>query len=226
MKHYHGAFASDRSIAIDVIVVSRVCLFRECISRCLADDFSIHVLDACAEATEALASIERLEPDLVLIDARVAGGAATGAELVRAAGRSRIVAVGLEATEANILAWVEAGAAGYIADTASMRDFAKLVRRIRADAGPPMPQVAGSFLDGATLAATGPEAEPALPLTPRERVIQRYIGQGLSNKDIARSLNISVGTTKAHVHNILGKLSLTSRAQVAARFGTTATPLA
>lgn len=224
MNLYHGAFSCSRSAAIDVVVVSRVCLFRECISRCLADDYSIHVLDACASRDEAVQSVERLHPDMVLIDARFTGGALTGAELARTGDGPQIVAIALEETEANILAWAEAGATGYIADTATMRDFPQLLRQIRCGGAPCEWHVAGEVpRDAGTIAAEW-ESRAALALTPRERAIQRHIGAGFSNKDIARALNISVGTTKTHVHNLLGKLGLTSRAQVAAQYSNTRIP--
>ena len=53
----------------------------------------------------------------------------------------------------------------------------------------------------------------ASPLTPRENVILGLVGEGLSNKDIARRLGISLGTTKSHVHNLLGKLSVHRRTE-------------
>lgn len=52
-------------------------------------------------------------------------------------------------------------------------------------------------------------------LTPRELEIVRLIGSGLSNKEIARYLNIGLATTKSHVHNVLGKLNLQRRGQAA-----------
>jgi two-component system nitrate/nitrite response regulator NarL len=56
-------------------------------------------------------------------------------------------------------------------------------------------------------------------LTFREREIFHLVGAGLSNKDIARRLSISIGTTKSHVHSLLGKLSLKRRGDVISRAG-------
>jgi DNA-binding NarL/FixJ family response regulator len=78
--------------------------------------------------------------------------------------------------------------------------------------------IAGSLLR--RLAATAP-AVPATPLAPqltrRESEILALVGEGLSNKDIARRLGISLGTTKSHVHNLLGKLSVPRRADAMTR---------
>ncbi len=81
-------------------------------------------------------------------------------------------------------------------------------------------RIAGSLLR--RLAAQGLDRAPvaeAQPLTRREQEILRLVGAGLSNKDIARRLSISLGTTKTHVHNVLGKLHLQRRAEVMVRVG-------
>jgi two-component system nitrate/nitrite response regulator NarL len=222
MDYSPEAFSRACDISIDIVVVSQVCLFRECISHCLADSDGIQVLDTCDRLDQALRSVERLSPDMVLLDARFSGGAAIGAELGKVGGETQIVAMALEESEENILAWAEAGIAGYIADTASMRDFPQLLRQIRLGRQACASHVVGDLLR--RIGRMGRESEARVTpaeaaLTPRERAIQRYIGAGLSNKDIARELDISVGTTKSHVHNILAKLNLSSRAQVAARMG-------
>jgi DNA-binding NarL/FixJ family response regulator len=215
-------FIDDREAYIQVVIVSQVCLFRECLSQSLADDKTIHILDACATLDHALDSVKRLNPDLVLLDAKFAGGARASARLNEASRRAQIVAMALEESEENILDWAEGGIAGYVADTASMRDLPRLLRQIRWGRQACSSQVMGGLLR--RIGRMGREIEsrraaPAGILTPREQMIQQHIAAGLSNKDIARRLNISVGTAKTHVHNILGKLKLSNRAQVAARHG-------
>ncbi|MEA3051410.1 MAG: hypothetical protein QOG72_313 [Sphingomonadales bacterium] len=215
-------YIDDHDAYIQVVIVSQVCLFRECLSQSLGDDKTIHILDACATLDHALDSVKRLNPDLVLLDAKFAGGVRASAQLNEAGRRAQIVAMALEESEENILDWAQGGIAGYVADTASMRDLPRLLKQIRWGRQACSSQVMGGLLR--RIGRMGREinaraAAPAGVLTPRERMIQQYIGAGFSNKDIARQLNISVGTAKSHVHNILGKLNLTNRAQVAARVG-------
>lgn len=219
MTYNPEKFVVDHDADLQVIIVSQLRLFRECLSESLAGDKAIHILDACATLDQALESVERLSPDLVLLDARFAGGARVGAQLNDKAGGARIVAMALEESEETILDWARCGIAGYVADTASIRDFPRLLRQIRWGR-----QVCASHVVSGLLRRIGrmgrdseARTTPQAPLTPRERTIQHYIGAGFSNKDIARQLDISVGTAKSHVHNILGKLNLTNRAQVAAR---------
>ena len=207
-----------RQAPFETIIVSRVRLIRECLSQALSSDPSIQVLEVCAELGHALESIESLRPGMVLLDAAFRGGSSVASQLGRMFPRTQIVAVALSETEDTILDWAEAGIAGYVPDTASMRELPILLTQIHRGEQTCPSRIAGSLLRG--MARPGPDGKirtkgGGVALTPRERVIMRHIGAGLSNKDIARSLDISLGTAKSHVHNIFGKLNLRSRTQLA-----------
>ena len=205
---------------IEAVVVSQVCLFRECLSQSLASDPIVRVLEVCATLEHALDSVDSLRPQMILLDAAFHGGASTAAQLLLAGPAAQVVAVALQETEENILDWAEAGIAGYVPDTASMSELPDLLRQICWGEQLCSSRIAGSLLRRiGRLGRAGEARAPTVDLTPRERVILRHIGAGLTNKDIARQLDISLGTAKSHVHNIFGKLNLRSRAQVAARLG-------
>jgi DNA-binding NarL/FixJ family response regulator len=128
---------------------------------------------------------------------------------------ARVVVLAIAETEENVLAWAEAGIAGYVPNTASVSDLTSLIGQISRGEQTCPSRIAGSLLR--RVAAVGRGAGPASaapPLTRRECEILRLVCAGLSNKDIARRLSISVGTTKSHVHNLLGKLSVQRRAEV------------
>ena len=214
--------SGTRDASIDAVVVSQVCLFRECISQSLAHDASVRMLEVCATLEHALESVESLRPRMILLDAAFPGGPAVAARLRHAGGEAHLVAVALAETEQNILDWAEAGISGYVPDSASTSEIPALLRQILWGEQSCSSRIAGSLLRRVGRLQRGGEPRPTaagVDLTPRERVILRHIGAGLTNKDIARQLDISLGTAKSHVHNIFGKLNLTSRAQVAARMG-------
>lgn len=203
-----------------VVVISQVRLFRECLIQALNTDPNVRVLATCATLAQALDSAESLRPQMILLDAAFPEGILATAPLRQASPASQIVAMALAETEGNILDWAEAGIAGYVPDTASMTELPDLLRQIRWGEQSCSSQIAGSLLRRlGRLGRRGESREdvPSPDLTPRERVILRHISAGLSNKDIARQLDISLGTAKSHVHNIFGKLNLKNRAQVAAR---------
>jgi DNA-binding NarL/FixJ family response regulator len=124
----------------------------------------------------------------------------------------------LSGSEASgeLLRFAEAGIAGYVTRTASSADLVTAIES--ADRGEAVcsPRAAAALLDHvANLAADA--AEPDGALTARELEILALIDEGLSNKEIAGRLFISVPTVKSHVHNILRKLGASRRGQAAAR---------
>ena len=132
-----------------------------------------------------------------------------------------VVALALAETDQNVLAWAEAGIAGYVPDTASVNDLVGLIKQISRGEQACPSRIAGSLLR--RIATTrGGRSMPAQPgaaaLTQREMQISALLGKGLCNKDIARHLGISLGTTKSHVHNLLGKLRVQRRAEAITRF--------
>lgn len=107
--------------------------------------------------------------------------------------------------------------AGYIPSSAAAADLRALVANIGAGRQSCSELVAAGLLRRIATTAGGPQ-NPAIgldALTPRELEIVRLISTGMSNKEIARRLNIGLATTKSHVHNALGKLNVRRRGQVA-----------
>ena len=115
--------------------------------------------------------------------------------------------------------WAQAGISGYVPNTASLSELSLLLLRISRGEQFCSSQVTGALLrrigDPAEAAAVVPGPHEAL--TGRERDILRLVKLGLTNKEIARRLDIGLGTAKTHVHNLLGKLKLSSRVQIAAQ---------
>lgn len=200
-----------------VVVVSRSCLVRECVSQALAADGGIEVLVACTTVETAIGAVRAHRPHLVLLDARFPDGPAAAGRLRDAAPDTGVVAIAADDSP-DPLAWTGARLLGAIPESASIADFPSLLRRICRDDRPPAAAVAGH--PASAFRELAPDRRGAAldeQLTPRERLIGTFIGAGMSNAEIARKLDISVGTAKSHVHNLLGKLNLRSRAQVAAR---------
>jgi DNA-binding NarL/FixJ family response regulator len=110
---------------------------------------------------------------------------------------------------------------GYIPNTAASADLVRLIVDIHGGQQPCSGRVAAELLRRIAVSESlgiGRNAPiPALPLTRRERETAELIATGLSDKEIARRLNISLATAKLHVHNLLGKLNVQRRGQVVVR---------
>ena len=202
-----------------IFIVSEVRLLREGIAEILVRDPSMSVVGLSADLGELVALTPPLRPDIVLLDAAYPGGAAAVKQTRDVRPDLRIVAFAVRETEADIIPWAEAGAIGYVPNTAAVADLVRLVKTIHEGEQLCSARVAAGLLRRiAATASLGASRNPSFPaaLTARERQTAELITIGLSDKEIARRLNIGVGTTKSHVHNLLGKLNVQRRGQVVA----------
>jgi two-component system nitrate/nitrite response regulator NarL len=204
-----------------LLVVSETRLFGEGLAEALAKDRSLIVCGHCASATESLAELARLKPDIVLLDAAVREGFGLVASMSRVMPELRIVVIALAETSDSVIAWAEIGVAGYIPQTTGLCDVVPILLGIIAGEQVCSRSVAaGLFRRLRDLSVDGVKPSGAAPrpaLTAREMQIVDLISAGLSNKQIARQLNIGVATTKSHVHNLLGKLEVQRRGQAVGR---------
>ena len=131
----------------------------------------------------------------------------------------QIVALALAETEPAVIAWAEAGVTGYVPRSAALGELVSLLEGIMRGEQACSGNIAAGLLRWISQSPTRAEppavAAEQSSLTIREEQVVRLIGAGLSNKEIARQLKIGLGTTKSHVHNVLGKLELKRRGQVA-----------
>jgi two-component system nitrate/nitrite response regulator NarL len=119
----------------------------------------------------------------------------------------------------DVIAFIQAGANGFIVKDATIEDFVRTIRSVAEGADVVPPALTGTLLsqivDQAVARSTAGVLE-SVQMTKREREITSLIADGMSNKEIAQRLNIATYTVKSHVHNILEKLALHSRLQIAA----------
>ena len=211
--------ASRAGRVIRILLVWGVRFTGECLAELLERDPSVSVVGLCADLSEAVALGASMQPDIVLLDGRMPEGAAAARRALDEAPGMRIVVSSVSETEDDIVAWAEAGVIGYIPRTTPLCDFVRLMMEIHSGEQVCSGRVAAGLLRRIAHTAnggarrSGPAAIPVL--TRRERQTAELIRSGLSDKEIARRLNISLATTKSHVHNLLGKLNARRRTEVA-----------
>jgi DNA-binding NarL/FixJ family response regulator len=202
-----------------ILVVWAVRFTRESLAEILERDPLVAVVGQCATLSEAVALSSSLKADVILLDGRIPDGPATVRRVLDIAPDLRIIACSVRETEEDIVAWAEAGVIGYIPRTAALAEFVRLMIDIHNGEQISSGRVVTGLLRRIALAARRrPNRDAALllpALTKREREAAELIRTGLSDKEIARQLNISLATTKSHVHNLLGKLNVQRRSQVA-----------
>ncbi|WP_371814841.1 LuxR C-terminal-related transcriptional regulator [Diaphorobacter sp. JS3050] len=174
-------------------------------------------------AAEALRLLPALRPDVILLDNHLPGvrGVDAIAGLREASQGSRVLMLTVSEDGQDLAAALRNGAQGYLLKTIDGDLLAQAIRR--AARGEPVvsPEMMGKLVaafqsQGAPTPEPLPEEEePASVLSPREEDVLREIARGLSNKEIARALDIAETTVKIHVQHILRKLGLSSRVQAA-----------
>jgi DNA-binding NarL/FixJ family response regulator len=199
---------------INVFVVAPVRLYRDGLSRVLAERGYAIVGDAtagrCAEA------ITGARPDVVLVTADPRVGVDDIRAVMAAAPDSRVVALAVPDAEGAIIACAEAGAAGFVTADESIDDLGAAIANAARNELACSPRVTAALVRRlAALAGERPLAEATPQLTRREAEISDFLRRGLSNKEIASNLHIEVATVKNHVHSILEKLGLSRRTEVA-----------
>jgi two-component system, NarL family, nitrate/nitrite response regulator NarL len=211
----------DTEISVNgtrVAVIVTVRLFREAIVSDLARHGMV-VVGSAAGRVEALDLIATLKPTVVVLDVATE----CGFELVRAIKDAtagvKVVAVAVEDHEPEIIACAEAGVDGYVHCDGSIEDLTSTIVSVTRGELLCSPKAAATLLRRVGALASSGVGTPRLisGLTSRELEVLGLIHRGLSNKEIASQLRIEVATAKNHVHNLLEKLQVTSRAQAAAR---------
>lgn len=208
---------------MDILILSNVRLFGECLEQCLRADADISVLAVVSDVPALRVSLERLTVDLVLMDITQGFDADEVRDLVRDYPGLILLALGLPEQEAAVIQCGSAGFAGYVPRHASI-DMLRRQMREASTGRLSCPDHIVAGLMRALYAKASNEtafAQPAVErvepkLSTRESGVAQLVGQGYSNKEIARELNISLATVKHHVHSILEKLQVVRRSQVAA----------
>jgi DNA-binding NarL/FixJ family response regulator len=209
----------DSSTIRQALIVSELRFLRDSLAEILDRGPALRVCGRAASLIDALALAQKLRPQILLLDVAIPGGTKAALQLSGANPGVHLIALGVCETEESVLAWAEAGIAGYVPNTASVDDLVLLIEQISRGEQTCSSRVAGSLIRHIAASSRTLPHGTAAPstLTSRELEILHLVGKGLSNKDIARRLEISLGTTKTHVHNLLGKLSLQRRVDVITR---------
>jgi two-component system nitrate/nitrite response regulator NarL len=208
----------DTGGAIRVLVVADVCVYRELLAEALARFTRIDVCGGTPVDVAAMA-IAMDEPAVVLVDSSSELGPAGVRSIAASAPAAKIVAVGVPDHDVVLLEYLEAGVAGYVTDEQPLAELVETIEGAAAGELRCSPRLAAALAERvAALKEARPQTNGEQALTRRQREIAALISEGLSNKQIARRLSIQQATVKNHVHNILGKLGVSHRDEVATLF--------
>ena len=200
---------------IRVLLVDDQELIRAGLRGILRARFGFEIVGECADGREVAAAVEKLNPDIVLMDVRMpfVDGVAATADLRRHDGAPPVLMLTTFDDDDALAAALHAGASGFLLKGVPADDLQRAVRTVAEGGAWLDPAVTGRVLSGYRGAATrvGPDTAADI-LTARERQILALIGQGLTNGEIATALVVGEGTVKTHVSHVFAKLQLRDRA--------------
>jgi two-component system, NarL family, nitrate/nitrite response regulator NarL len=202
---------------VRVLVLSSIRAYSEALAYCLSQNKD---LDAVASAPGlALATAQKNKPNIVVFDGAISSDDVVHVgDIVMAMPELEIVALCVSDMEADVIAHARLGATGYVSKDASLSELCNsLLGAARGEVVCP-PRIARCLLRelGRIKRGRRNSAVTAVNLTRREQAILCLVDRGLSNKEIAYELRLSVSTVKNHIHVILEKLHVHRRSEAAA----------
>jgi len=208
---------------IRLLVIEDNRLLREGISAMLLEHGDIQVVASLGTGENIMQKIRNVNPHVALLDLGLRNQ--NSLELVKHLKTEcpgvKTIVMDLIPTQEDVLAFVRAGASGFVLKDATIEDFLHTIRSVASGSNVlPAPMTRSLFSQIVEYALNGNTAISAtlvesVRLTKREREVMGLVSDGMSNKEIAHNLHLSTYTVKSHVHNILEKLTLHTRVQIA-----------
>jgi len=203
---------------ITVAIVDDNRLVREALAAMLGRLPDVQVVVAASANAEV---IDGAAPDVLLLDAglRDEDSLHVAAAIAKRGTETKVVMMDLMPTNEDVVQFVNVGVAGFVLKDATFDEFVATIRAVAAGDKVLPARMTETLFSQIVLGGDSRGRERVLEdvrMTRREREVIELIGEGLSNKEIAQRLNIAAHTVKSHVRNVMEKLALHTRLQIAA----------
>lgn len=196
---------------IRVLIVDDHSVVRQGLENMLASSDRVSVVGTAGSAAEAFEMVGVHSPEVVLMDLQMPGvdGVEATRQITSAYPTSKVVILTAFSERDRILGALDAGAAGYLLKDSESEDLVRGIEAAARGEAPLAPKAAQVVLTARAQKA------PAADLTDREREVLSLLVQGMPNKQIARQLDISEKTVKAHLSSVFRRIGVTDRTQAA-----------
>jgi two-component system nitrate/nitrite response regulator NarL len=199
---------------VRVLVVTDIRLYRDGAAESLRRLAGVEHVGTAASGGAAVVAARRDDCDIVLLDMSMTDSQESARALVTARPHLKVVALGAQEDGPQVVACAEAGITGYVSREASLEELGEVLRATMRGEAACSGRVAAGLIRHIALQAKSRRAGDHQQLTRREQEVLRLLEGGLSNKEIARALDLQLSTVKNHVHNLLAKFGASGRAEV------------
>jgi DNA-binding NarL/FixJ family response regulator len=195
-------------------------LLRDGILSILKAHKDIIIIASSGDGKNSLPKIQQLKPNVVLLDLGLRSqNSLHVVEIVKKDfPEAKVIVMDLAPVQADILQYVKAGANGFILKDASLNDLLITIRTVAEGSTvlPPLlvDSLFSQIVDHAVREGKS-RLKEAVRMTKREREVIEFLGEGMSNKEIGQKIHVSTYTIKSHIHNIMEKLALHTRLEIA-----------
>jgi NarL family two-component system response regulator LiaR len=203
----------NTSSSIRIFIAEDHAIVRKGVRTLLSLEKDLEVVGEAANGREAVEQVALLHPDVILMDLVMPemDGIQAIQQIKARQPEARVLVLTSFATDEKIFPAIKAGALGYLLKDSDPAQLAQAIRQVNAGEYSLHPLIARKVLQELNLSPKHPQK--GQQLTEREIEVLRMVAQGKSNRQIADELVLSLGTVRAHLSNILGKLHLASRTQ-------------
>jgi len=207
----------EQTEIIKVLIVDDHQVVRQGLRTFLELHEDINVVGEAENGISAVEMVSQLQPDVVLMDLVMPNmDGITATQKIRSSGSpAKIIALTSFSEDDKVFPAIQAGAASYLLKDVSPDDLVDAIRAVHHGEARLHPDITRKLMEQVSQAKNLPMEIPVEQLTDREREVVRLVALGRTNREIAQELFISEKTVKTHISNILGKLNLEHRTQLA-----------
>ncbi|WEX90861.1 response regulator transcription factor [Sinorhizobium garamanticum] len=201
--------------AIRVAVIDDHPLFREGVTRSLSEIDGFEIVAEGSSCDDALRIAANLSPDVMLLDISMPGGGLNAIPLIlELVPRQKIVMLTVSEAGDDVTAALNGGAKGYVLKGIGSRALADVIRTVASGESYVAPTLSAKLLSNPS-PATASKSDLIAELTAREQEVLHLVASGMSNKQVARKLDLQEKTVKHHMTQIMTKLGAANRTEAA-----------
>ncbi len=206
---------------IKILLIEDNRLLRDGLALMLKKQEDMNVVATVGNGENILSLMEKQKPNIILLDLGLRNQ--NSLQIVKLSKQhfpeTRIIVMDLIPLQADVFEFVQAGVSGFILKDANVTDFFKTIRTVYQGTKVLPPHLTGTLfsqiVEHAISGSSASVIDKSVRMTKREKQVIELIADGFTNKEIAQKLHLSPYTVKSHVHNILEKLALNTRVQIA-----------